>query len=56
VLLRHLPSQIWSGKRVSNSRPQPWQGHPAAAQQQATPNYIQVLLGVIASSKEKNEK
>ena len=21
-----LPSRIWSGKRVSNSRPQPWQG------------------------------
>ena len=21
-----LPLQIWSGKRVSNSRPQPWQG------------------------------
>ena len=47
--LRHLPSRIWSGKRVSNSRPQPWQGDPATAQQQATTNYIRVLLGVVAS-------
>ena len=23
---RMLPIQIWSGRRVSNSRPQPWQG------------------------------
>src|SRR5512137_2307093 len=23
---RWLPQEIWSGRRVSNSRPQPWQG------------------------------
>jgi hypothetical protein len=26
ILNRALPGAIWSGKRVSNSRPQPWQG------------------------------
>src|SRR3990167_9018496 len=62
-----LPLQIWSGKRVSNSRPQPWQGcalptelfpHPPTApdvsiraNQQAS-NYIAIFwLYSIANQK-----
>src|SRR5688572_23303289 len=36
-----LPSDIWSGRRVSNSRPQPWQGCalPTELLPRRTPNY-----------------
>jgi hypothetical protein len=42
-------SEIWSGKGVSNSRPQPWQGHPAAALQRTTPILYMALRGVVLS-------